>query len=336
MTARTRPHQVGDRLQPRSVVVVRKTTTYEQQQLRPDQKLAAVLHRGTPAAQRIMRAHREHARTFDVVVSALEELGAEVVVTANLTRRLARRADLVVTVGGDGTFLRASHCVEATERGDGPPMLGVNSAVGSSIGFFCCASGDNIRERLDALWQGEVASRGLWRMNVLLNDRPLRDLALNDVLFAHRVPAETTAYTLTIDGRAQRQKSSGVWVATAAGSTAAIRSAGGQVLPLDDRRVQFRVRELFPLSVSEPAIIGGLAHQSLELTSHIRGGVLYIDGAHRAVRFGAGDRIGFETSQRPLPWIAAPDVDERREDVVASSRLALAAAGYGLREQTAM
>ncbi len=207
-------------------------------------------------------------------------------------------------------------------------MMGVNSAVGSSVGFFCCASRANFAEQVDAILSGEARSRGLWRMQVLLNDRRLRDLALNDVLGAHEVPAETTAYTLTVDGRRQRQKSSGVWIATAAGSTGAIRSAGGRVLALDDNRIQFRVRELFPLSVSDEAVIGGIVGERFELLSHTRTGVLYIDGGHRRVRFGAADRIGFEVARRPMPWLASADVDARRQAVVDSSNLALAAAGY--------
>lgn len=328
MSRAARPHQVGQGVSVGRVVVVRKSTTLERQRLRPDAKLAAVLAAHTPAAGRITNAHEQHTDTFATVLSCLSNMGADVQITDNLTRRLARRADLIVTVGGDGTFLRASHCVEATELGDGAPMLGVNSAVGSSIGFFCSASRDNFAQRLEQLTDGGLTSRGLWRMRVFLNGRPLRDLALNDVLVAHQVPAETTVYTLKVDGRRQRQKSSGVWVSTAAGSTGAIRSAGGDVLPLDDRHIQFRVRELFPLSVAGPAVIGGVVGEALELHSHISRGVLYIDGGHRMVRFGAGDRITFATSVRPLPWIAAPDVDARRADVVASSEVALAAAGF--------
>lgn len=329
MTTKARPlHQVGDTVRLDRVVLVRKTTTWEQQQTRRNAKLAAVLARGDDPAARIVQAHEKHNETFSEVVRALTERGIEHQVTANLTRRQARSASLVITVGGDGTFLRASHCIDSDERGDGAPMMGVNSAVGSSVGFFCCASLTNFAEHIDAIAAGKTRSRGLWRMRVLLNDRPLRDLALNDVLVAHEVPAETTVYTLSVDGVQQRQKSSGVWIATAAGSTGAIRSAGGTVLALDVAQIQYRVRELFPLSVTDHALIGGVVAGKLELTSHIRSGVLYIDGAHRQVRFGAGDRIGFDLSRRPMPWLAAPDVDERRRAVVESTNIALIAAGY--------
>src|SRR3989338_8378221 len=43
-------------------------------------------------------------------------------------------ADLLITVGGDGTALTTSHFT------DDIPILGVNSAPQSSVGFFCSAT----------------------------------------------------------------------------------------------------------------------------------------------------------------------------------------------------
>jgi NAD kinase len=42
-------------------------------------------------------------------------------------------ADLVVSVGGDGTFIRASHSVQEQSR---TALLGVNSSPSSSFGFY--------------------------------------------------------------------------------------------------------------------------------------------------------------------------------------------------------
>src|ERR1019366_7356859 len=49
---------------------------------------------------------------------------------------LAEGHDLVVTVGGDGTLLAASHGI-----GPGIGLLGVNSAPSHSLGFFWRARG---------------------------------------------------------------------------------------------------------------------------------------------------------------------------------------------------
>ncbi len=323
-----RSHRVGEAILGQRVVVVRRSTVLERHAARPDSGVAKVLSARGVAAERLEAAHEQHRESCSRVVDSLRGHGFDVRVVAGLRRRDAREADLVVTVGGDGTFLRASHCVEADDRGDGTPMLGINSSPETSVGFFCAAHAGDLDGLLARLRRGEVRSRPLWRMRVSINGEPVPDPALNDILVAHRVPAETTRYTLRVDGKVQRQKSSGIWVSTAAGSTGAIRSAGGEILDLDDRRVQFRVRELFPLSVGdEVPLVGGAVAGALEIESHTAAGVLYVDGAHRKVRFGMGDRLRFETDPHPLPWLAPSTTDSRRDALRLHSQRVLAAAG---------
>ncbi len=328
LRAAARRHLVGDVIGVDRVVLVAKTSTLQRHRRRPDPKLGALLAAHGGQASRIRSAHEEHMQTLEAVTAALRGHGVRLRIVDTLRRRDARWANLIVTVGGDGTFLRASHCVESPSGDDGTPMLGVNSAPGTSVGFFCAANRNNFADVFDRLRAGEVRSAGLWRMQISINDKPLRDLALNDVLVAHSVPAATTRYTLCAGRSRQRQMSSGVWVATAAGSTGAIRSAGGTILPLADRRLQYRVRELFPLSVrDEVPMVRGLVSDGLEFESQIPKGVLYIDGNNRRVFFGTGDRVRFESSARPLPWVAADDVAARRDEVRRLSEEILRAAG---------
>src|SRR6185295_12301282 len=81
------------------------------------------------------------------------------------------------------------------------------------------------------------------RMSVAINGKPVREQAFNDVLIAHRNPAAMTRYRLTIGASQEDQRSSGVWISTAAGSTAGIRSAGGRRMPITAKRLQYLVRE---------------------------------------------------------------------------------------------
>lgn len=307
------PHRVGDVVQARRVVVVRKTTPVEQLAHRLDKKLARAMDAKDPLADRVLRAHQEHQHTAETVERVLRERGVQHVVVPRFGRRLAQWADLVVTVGGDGTFLRSSHSIDATPTGDGTPMMAVNSAVSSSIGYFAAATEADFGAVFDTILAGQVRSRGLWRLQVLINGKPLRDLALNDVLVAHRSPAETSRYTLHLGDRAQDQKSSGIWVSTAAGSTAAIRSAGGQLLEIDARTLQYRVRELMRWAVQGEPLSGGLVPDQLEVVSRMSTGSLYIDGGHKRVSFGFGDRLVFRPAARPLPWIAPVTLDQRRQ-----------------------
>ena len=307
------PHCVGDVVRASRVVIVRKTTSMERLGTRRDSKLAQLVAAHDPLADRVQAAHAEHVRTLAEVERVLHASGVTFRTVSNFTRPLAAWADLVVTVGGDGTFLRASHSIGSGKESDGTPMLGVNSATSSSVGYFCAARCEDFAAVFERIVSGQERSRGLSRLAVSVNGKQLRSLALNDVLLAHRVPAETTRYVLSVDDVAQEQKSSGIWIATAAGSTAAIRAAGGQVLDIDDARIQYRVRELMLWPLRGAPLIGGIVGDHLEVRSRMSTGVLYIDGAHQRIAFGFGDVITFRSAPRSLPWVAPATLEQRRE-----------------------
>ncbi len=296
----------------RRVAVVRKVSAVEQQLRRSDAKLAHAIAVGDPLSERVILAHREHVASAATVEAVLSQRRIDFRVVERLTPRLAAWADLVVTVGGDGTFLRASHVLTGHGPGDGPPMLGVNSATSSSVGYFCASTAATFSEVLDRICDGSVCSSGLWRMEVAINGTPLPVLVLNDVLLAHSVPAETSRYVLEVGGRRQDQKSSGIWVSTAAGSTGAMRAAGGKVQPLAGRELQFRVREPMAWTFSGELLLEGLFADALVVTSRMLAGEIYLDGGHLRRPFGFGDQIRFAPSARPMPWIAPVDVETRR------------------------
>ncbi len=294
------------------VVVVRKTTAVEQQTKRQDRRLAQLIGRRDPLAARVLGAHAEHVASLARVEAELQARHIDHKIVTHFGRRDAARASLVVTVGGDGTFLRASHAIDATPDSDGPPMLGINSAAGSSAGYFCAAGPEGFGTLLDEIAAGSLRSRGLWRLQVTINGKPIRDLALNDVLLAHQSPAETSRYVLKVGDVTQDHKSSGLWIATAAGSTAAIRSAGGELLDVDARKLQYRARELMLWAVEGKPLEGGVLDE-LEVISRMYTGMVYLDGGHLRQAFGFGDRISFCLAPRPMPWVAPHELDERRQ-----------------------
>src|SRR5262245_6850529 len=99
-------------------------------------RAAQFAEQGDATARRLIRADAEHQRTLETVRQALAKRQlafAEVSLlrlNAKLKRQLAT-ADLVITIGGDGTVLGTSHYVRHGL------LLGVNSAPGDSVGHFC-------------------------------------------------------------------------------------------------------------------------------------------------------------------------------------------------------
>ena len=271
-------------------------------QERRDPKAMSLFQRHDISVARWRKAHVAHQRTLKHVQHTLRALGAKItVLRAPGAVFDASDAALVVTVGGDGTLLAASHHVSSI------PILGVNSSPEHSVGFFCPAHLGNLELILASALEGSLPSVLLSRMQVSVNNRIVSRRVLNEALFCHAIPAATSRYIVSFDGKSEEQRSSGVWVSTAAGSTGATRSAGGRVLPFASRKLQLVVREPYrqspkqtrrsPISldhiVCEPS-------QSLTLFSKMEDARLYLDGPYRQIPVGLGDRVVCSVSDEPL------------------------------------
>ena len=254
-------------------------------------------------------AAREQERTLAALQAALARLGRHAGHGLDRchrrrrgvkARRALAAARLVISVGGDGTLLAASHWVT------GAALLGVNSAPRSSVGYLTLTRRASLARDLARIAKGTLLPQAVSRIEVELEGKRLPP-ALNDVLLAHEQPAATSRYRLRLGRRAEDHRSSGLWVATAAGSTAGIRSAGGQPMPLAERRLQFRARELYRPRGSRAASWNPASWQpgqELAVESAMAAGWLFLDGARTAIRFPFGARAIFRASGQPLRLFA--------------------------------
>jgi NAD+ kinase len=268
---------------------------------------ARLARTGHATAHRIAPAARSHGETRRAVRAALAAAGIRVTeVHVDRLDAPARRAlgaaRLVVTVGGDGTLLAAAHWV------DQALVLGVNSAPRDSVGHFAVAVAETFAQVLERLRRGELLPVPVARLAVALDGRPLPICALNDALVTHVHPAATSRYLLRVDGRSEEHRSSGLWIATAAGSTAGIRSAGGRPQPLRSRRLQFRARELYREPARDYALAAGFVAPGgrLAVESKMEAGRLFLDGARAAYALPFGTRAEFRLAARPLRLVADP------------------------------
>ena len=195
-----------------------------------DPRLRALLESGDPRAAHVRQNHEETVRSRTRVRRILQAAGFDVRVAYRSRPIPDGSADLVVIVGGDGTVLDFARLIGST------PVLAVNSSPSTSVGHFCCATADTLESVLDRVFAGRAQPLSLSRIRVTVDGEPAHWPALNDVLFAHANPAATSRYLLRIGDVAEVQKSSGIWISTSAGSTGAIRSAGGECMDLSDRK----------------------------------------------------------------------------------------------------
>ncbi|MBW1760109.1 MAG: NAD(+)/NADH kinase [Deltaproteobacteria bacterium] len=280
------------------VLVVYKKSTYQRYVGRAQERLKELIEHSDVSVEGLLHEHEIHQETLRRAKAALRSLGARAVLRYRPEPLPEEGAwDLIVTLGGDGTLLWASHLADSST-----PMLAINSAPDTSVGYFCAADGHNVDEVLAAALEGSLKSSRLARMRVDVGDTVISTRVLNDALYCHESPAATSRYILEYAGDHERQMSSGVWVGPAAGSTAAIRSAGGKVLPTGSQKIQFVVREPYRGVDNKYRLVKGMVPpgEDIRIASRMTKGRIFLDGTQKVYSIGIGDRIRMTLSSEPL------------------------------------
>ncbi len=293
----------------KNVLVLYKKSTYQiQAEEYKDERFLQLLKEGHESVIRVKRAHEEHLAS---IKSLEEELHRREISFKALARQdfdsEVSDVDMVISVGGDGTFLDASHCI------DDIPILGINSSTSSSVGHFCLAKQSNLASVLDQIQDDRLTPSSILRLELVLNGKVLPETVLNEVLVSHSNPAATSRYLLSVGDVKEDQKSSGIWIGTAAGSTGSLRSAGGQVQTITDDHFQYLVREPYMRPREEFRNLSGLLDKTTAITvvSQMRTGTLYVDGPHIMHHFGLGDEVII----RPAKHNLCAFIDERVNDM---------------------
>jgi NAD+ kinase len=177
---------------------------------------------------------RDHARAAAVEAAhVLREAGYAIALCDDQNRTLniatpgaqVDSAVLLVTIGGDGTLLRAAQVAAPL----GIPLFGVNTG---RLGFLTECDGDvEMIRKLPALLQdGFILDR---RVGLQAQVGGRKHFALNDIVIRRTVP-HMAPFALFVDGKdAAHVPADGIAVATPTGSTAYFLSAGGPILAPD-------------------------------------------------------------------------------------------------------
>ncbi len=277
------------------VLIVTKTTNYELH----GAVIEAKVERGQArpdALERLRTAHREHYETLSHLRQALGRRGiAFDEVSRDFPRPWSKAYDIVITVGGDGTLLAATH-----QMPSGGVIAGIRSSP-SSVGFLCSVGPAEVEALVAALAAKTLPTVTVHRVKAAISRgepgaEVVTEPVLNDLLYANTNPAATTRYRLTIGDQSEVHRSSGIWVATAIGSPAAILAAGGERRPPVDPAFQYRVRELYRLGHAVPVLDGGFfdpGQVGVEIENRCQSAILALDGQHGVVELAYGDTVRF-------------------------------------------
>ncbi len=280
------------------ILVTYKKSRYEQYVLdEADADVIRLLAEDHLSVRSLADSHRIHNESLESICKALDDRGL-------IYDRVFRgdvenidNYDLIISVGGDGTVLDLSHRIQNT------PMLAINSDPGMSVGFFSAGTAENFPFLIDDIVFGNARPVTLKRFAIKINGVQCGFPVLNDVLVTNANPAAVSNYLLKVGEHPfEPQMSSGIWLSTAAGSTGAIRSAGGFVLPVDSENLQYLVREPYPPKSGGYRFLKGIQHiaDPIEVISRMREGRVFLDGPHTSFEFTLGDLVSVDPSAPSL------------------------------------
>ena len=136
------------------------------------------------------------------------------------------KADFVISMGGDGTFLRAASKVGGKQI----PILGINTG---RLGFLADVNAQEIERTIQALYEGDYTVDTRAVIQVETDGQALQgyDCALNDVAILKRDNASMITIHTTINGDyLTTYQADGLIFSTPTGSTAYSLSNGGPII----------------------------------------------------------------------------------------------------------
>jgi NAD+ kinase len=178
-------------------------------------------------SMQILAAHLQ-ARGHRVLADSANSVAFDALRVERLPEaELAREADLLVAIGGDGTMLHAARLASPHSV----PVLGINRG---RLGFLADIGPTELRARLDEILDGRFVEdrRAMLQATVVSRGSPERSShALNDVVLQKWQTGRMLDFETWIDGRyVNTHGGDGLVVATATGSTAYALSCGGPIL----------------------------------------------------------------------------------------------------------
>jgi NAD kinase len=209
-----------------------------------------------------------------------------------------KNKDIVMTVGGDGTFLKTAHYIK-----NDTPILGINSDVNRNEGFFMRANRMNFEEKFKKILSDSWFCLRLARLEGVIDDKKIAELALNEFFIGSQKPYISSTYRILFGDKEEHQISSGILVATAAGSHGWTKSGAGYYIPLESDKFQYLVREPF-----EGRLTGKYSYtkalltrqQRVLITSEMKNGIIVVDSNSKEYAFSTGSVLSIRPSRLNL------------------------------------
>ena len=216
---------------------------------------------------------------------------------------LVNSADLVIAIGGDGTFLRTARLFSDMEK----PIFGINRG---RLGFLTEFSPEEYRDHLNLLLQGNYTITERITLEACLvknNGEHVSLCFINDAVISKGALSRAITVEIEIDGLFVNSYSGdGLIIATPTGSTAYSLSAGGPIITPISSDV-LALTPVCPHTLGmRPMIVPVSSVLKARIITDERSLMLTIDG-QEAFSISGDDEILFKKSHKKICVVTHPD-----------------------------
>ncbi len=235
---------------------------------------------------------------IDIAKRTMEILGPDVKISGDLASMLGIEGynikdldvDILITIGGDGTILKALQMNDA-------PILGINAGL---VGFLASADMDDLDEKLQRVKNGDYTIEERIRMQVSINEKRLLDCTNEGVIHTSHI-SKMRDFEILIDGdQAMCIRADGIIVSTSTGSTCYSLSVGGPII--DPKAEAFVIAPIAPFRLSARPIVVPAKSQIQIKPLKGKDCVLVLDGQEQ-IDVGPSDTVSFTMSEKPSRFI---------------------------------
>ena len=242
----------------------------------------------------------------------LEEKGVKIFLEMEISKKvsfagglgwteLARKSEMIVVLGGDGTMLRTAHYL----AGHRVPILGINLG---SFGYLTEVNLNEIHSTLELIIQAEFITEKRMMLDVSIkHGKNILNVGsvLNDAVINRGDLSRMNELEVDINGKyLTTYKGDGLIVSTPTGSTAYSLSAGGPIVfPGKDLII---VNPICPHTLTNrPIIFPEDSVLKITLWSKDKGAMLTLDG-QEAYKVKSGDAIIVKKSRHVTMLVLSP------------------------------
>ena len=265
-------------------------------------KIGVVANCRKPEAAAVLARLAKKAAALDLVLYTCDPTGTRLPGAVQVAPSVfAKRIDVLLALGGDGTVLRAVRLLS----GSNTPVLGVNLG---SLGFLTSVTEGNLDDALDGIRKGRFTTsiRSIAECRLFRGKRPMAAYrGLNDVVVGWGISSRVNTLSVSVDGESvAAYVCDGLIVSTPTGSTGHSLSAGGPIL--HPSSPSFVINVICPHTLSaRPVIVSDRSRITVHVVKALKKLLLSVDG-QEGCAVQQGDRLEIRRYAKPARFIHLP------------------------------